>query len=128
MIDYRELQEIDIKQIWSIDRSEQITAEYYFRDGGLQIRPVEIDVSGWPVGEPEKNSPVLKLIFERGGWSYGAFDGQVLVGVIVLSGALVSAVRNQLELKFLYVDQKYRKQLLGQACLIKPYKKLRGVT
>jgi len=114
MIDYHELQREDIQQIWSIDRSEKIDAEYYFRDGALSLRSIDIDVTGWPVGEPEKRAPILEMIYDHGGWLYGAFDSQALVGVIILTASFVSTVREQLELKFLYIDQAYRKQLLGQ--------------
>lgn len=115
MIGYHELQRVDVQEIWSIDRSERIEAQYYFQDGGLYLRSVEIDVFGWPVGEPEKYAPILEMIHDRGGWLYGAFDHQVLVGVVVLANSFVSPDRGQLELKFLYIGQGYRKQLLGQS-------------
>jgi len=115
MIDYHALQRSDIQKIWSIDRSEKIEAEYFVQKGELNLRSVDIDVCGWPVGEPEKNAPILEMLYDCGGWLYGAFDRQILVAVIVLAGTVVSPARKLLELKFLYVDQNYRKQLLGQS-------------
>lgn len=115
MIDYHKLHRADIQKIWSIDRTEKIEAQYYFQSGELKLRAVKIDVSGWPVGEPEKYTPILERYYELEGWLYGAFDRQTLVGIVVLGDSFISAARDQLELKFLYVDREYRKQLLGQS-------------
>ena len=115
MIEYRELQRTELHNIWSIDRGEKIEAEYFFQNERLRLRRVEIEVAGWPEDEKEKNERLFEMYHKNGGWFYGAFERQVLVGVVVLSSEPIAISTALVELKFLYVDRDYRKQLLGQS-------------
>jgi GNAT superfamily N-acetyltransferase len=110
----RKLTRAEVEQIWTIDRAEEIDAVYYFEEGGLALMPEHYDMRGWPSGEPEKNTPYLYDCYDRGGWFQGLFDGEQLVGVAVLESDFLGPQRDQLQLKFLYISQAYRKHGLGK--------------
>lgn len=113
MITVRQLQREEIAQVWSIDRGEVIENLYHLEDRTLVLRPQHIDVAGWPHGEAEKYTPLLLDCFDRGGWFYGAFDGALLVGVVVLESRFIGKRNDQLQLKFLHVSRAYRNRSLG---------------
>jgi predicted N-acetyltransferase YhbS len=71
-------------------------------------------IYGWlTLGEAERYTPILLDCFDRGGWFYGSFDQQDLVGVVVLDNKRLGAHRDQLQLQFLHVSKSYRKKGLG---------------
>ena len=114
MISGRRLSRDDIKEIWSIDRSEVIHAVYYLKNGALRLRPEHHDLRGWPPGEAEKYSPIIEACHDRGGWLYGLFDDQRLIGAAVLESLFIGENGDQLQLKFLHVSRPYRSQGWGQ--------------
>ena len=114
MVNGRELSRDEIKEIWSIDRSEVIDAVYYLDHGTLRLRSVHYVVPGWPPGESEQSTPILEACHDRDGWLYGLFDGQVLVGVAVLDSHFMGGSRDQLQLVFLHVSRPYRHHGTGQ--------------
>jgi predicted N-acetyltransferase YhbS len=114
MISGRQLSREEIRDIWTIDRSETVDAVYGLESGTLVLRPQRFDVRGWPPGEPEKFTPVLEACFDQGGWFYGLFDDQRIIGVAVLENRFIGKHRDQLQLKFLHVSRTYRSKGLGQ--------------
>jgi predicted N-acetyltransferase YhbS/ketosteroid isomerase-like protein len=112
-ITLRQLVREEIAQIWNIDRSEVIENLYHLRDGSLVLRLQHVEVSGWPTGEAEKYTPILRHCFDRGGWFYGAFDDERLIGTVVLESNFIGRDQNQLQLKFLHVSRSYRNRGLG---------------
>lgn len=114
MICGRQLSRNEIREIWTIDRSEVIEAVYSLEHGALVLRPQHFEVRGWPPGEAEKYTPILEACYERGGWFYGLFDDQRLVGAAVLESRFIGKNGDQLQLKFLHVSRAYRNQGLGQ--------------
>jgi predicted N-acetyltransferase YhbS len=114
MLSGRILDRDEIKKIWTIDRSEVIEAIYYLEDGNLVLKPEHYDMQGWPPGEGEKYTPVLEDCFDRGGWFYGLFNGDQLVGVAILENHFIGSNRNLLQLKFLHISSKYRNQGFGK--------------
>jgi len=114
MISGRELSRDEIKEIWTIDRSEVIDAAYYLENGALRLRPEHSDVPGWPPGEAEKYAPILEACYDRGGWLYGLFDDQRLIGAAVLESHFIGKNGDQLQLKFLHISRPYRHQGLGR--------------
>lgn len=114
MIGGRRLSRHEIKALWTIDRSEVVEAVYYLERGALVLRPEHHDVRGWPPGEAEKYTPILEACHDRGGWLYGLFDDERLVGAAVLESAFIGKNRDQLQLKFLHISRTYRSQGLGQ--------------
>ncbi len=114
MIDSRELSRDEIEQVWEIDRSEVVEAVYYLEHGSLVLKPEYFDMHGWPPGEAEHYTPILVDCYERGGWFYGLFDGDRLIGVVVLENRLIGKNKDQLQLRFLHIDSAYRNKGLGK--------------
>ena len=108
MISGRKLSRTEIKEIWTIDRSEVIDAMYYLDNGDLVLRPVHYDVRGWPPGEAEKYTPSLEACYDQGGWFYGLFDDRRLIGAAVLESRFIGKNGDQLQLKFLHISRTYR--------------------
>jgi len=109
----RELERQEIRDIWSIDRAEVIERIYYLEDDELVLKPEHYDVQGWPPGEPERYGPILLDCFDRGGTFYGAFNGETLIGVMVLESSFMGRDEDQLQLKFLHVSRRHRQAGLG---------------
>jgi predicted N-acetyltransferase YhbS len=114
MISGRKLSRHEIKELWTIDRSEVIDAAYALENGALVLRPVHFDLRGWPPGEARKYTPILEACYDHGGWFYGLFDGQRVIGAAVLESRFIGRNKDQLQLKFLHVSCTYRNQGLGQ--------------
>ena len=114
MISGRILTRDEIRDVWTIDRSEVIEGLYSLENGSLQLRPVHHDVQGWPPGEVEQYTPILESCHDRGGWLYGLFDEDLLIGAAVLESEFIGKGRNQLQLEWLHVSQSYRSQGWGQ--------------
>jgi predicted N-acetyltransferase YhbS len=114
VIDERVLQRNEVGLVWSIDRSEVIDHIYYYENGELVLKPEHYDMHGWPPGEAEHYTPILLDCFDRGGWFYGFFDDNQLIGVAILESKFIGALKDQLQLKFLHVSQAYRGQGFGK--------------
>jgi len=114
MISGRTLPRDEIKDVWAIDRSEVIDAVYQVENGSLRLHPVHQDVPGWPPGEAETYTPILEACHDRGGWVYGLFDEDRLIGAAVLESQFIGERGDQLQLKFLHVSRTYRSQGWGQ--------------
>jgi predicted N-acetyltransferase YhbS len=108
MIEGRALSRDEIKGLWQIDRSEVIEALYYFTDKALVLKPEHYDVTGWPPGEAEKYTPLLEACYDHGGWFYGLFDDQKLLGAAVLESRFIGKSKDQLQLKFLHISNRFR--------------------
>lgn len=109
----RLLERPEIDDLWSIDRSELVEHVYGFEGGQLVRRAERHDVTGWPSGEPERDTPILRDCFDRGGTFYGAFDGERLVGAAILDPRFMGRAKDRLQLKFLHVSRDYRGSGLG---------------
>ncbi len=114
MMTARELIREEIEQIWTIDRSEVIDNVYYYEDGELVLKPEHYDMHSWPSGEAEHYTPILLDCYDRGGWFYGLFDDEQLIGVAILESKFIGAKKDQLQLKFLHVSNGYRGQGWGK--------------
>jgi len=110
----RELTRSEIPYIWQIDRSEVIDNIYYLRDGKLVIRPEHYDMHGWPQGEPEHYTPIMLKCFDHGGHFWGVFEGDLLIGTVVLENRFIGKEKDTLQMKFLHVSNHFRKQGLGK--------------
>ena len=113
-INGRELARDEIKTIWTIDRSEVIEGVYYLKHGTLVLEQEHYDMRGWSPGEAEKYTPILEDCYDRGGWFYGLFDDDRLIGVAVLESRFIGQDKDQLQLKFLHVSNPYRHKGLGK--------------
>jgi predicted N-acetyltransferase YhbS len=114
MIHGRNLARGEIQRIWTIDRSEVIEGIYYLEDGALALKAEHFHARGWPPNEAAIYTPLLEDCYIRGGWFYGLFDGDQLVGVAVLESRFIGQPPDQLQLTFLHVGNGYRNQGLGR--------------
>ena len=110
----RLLSRAEVPYIWQIDRSEVIDNIYHLRDGELVLKPEHYKMTGWPHDEPEQFTPILLSCFDRGGFFWGAFEGELLVGVVVLENRFIGSAKDMLQMKFLHVSNNFRKQGLGK--------------
>lgn len=110
----RKLTRSEVPYIWQINRREVIENFYYLKDGKLVLKPEHYAMRGWPTGEPELYTPILMDCFDRGGHFWGAFSGELLVGVVVLENRFIGSAKDTLQMKFLHVGNNYRKQGLGK--------------
>ena len=114
MINIRKLTHPELPLIWTIDRAEVIDNIYYFREGKLVLEREYYDMQGWPPGEPEHYHPFLVDCFKRGGYFWGVFEGETLVGVAVLEETFIGSKGDTLQLKFLHASRHIRGQGLGR--------------
>ncbi|HMB21459.1 MAG: GNAT family N-acetyltransferase [Chloroflexota bacterium] len=110
----RPLQRDEIPLIWQIDRREVIDNIYYLRDGKLVLEPEHYDMQGWPPGEAEQYTPILQECYDCGGFFWGAFENDTLVGVSVLESKWIGFKQDKLQMKFLHVSRDCRGQGLGK--------------
>lgn len=113
MIDSRELQREEIEQVWTIDRREVIENTYILENGVLSLNPDYWNMHGWPKADIEKNTQHLVDCFDQGGWFYGLFDNDQLIGVAVLENRFIGQPADMLQLMFLHVSHDYRDQGFG---------------
>jgi ribosomal protein S18 acetylase RimI-like enzyme len=111
-ISFRQLRPSEASKIAEIDRSEYITRSYFVRDGRLCSKSVSWAVPRWTVdGEREFNVATrvaaLRGDLESGDVGVGAFDGELLVGYIVLHTGLTHRAA---QLKALFVSRSYRRR------------------
>jgi predicted N-acetyltransferase YhbS len=109
----RPLQRDEIPLTWQIDRREVIENIYYLRDGKLVLEPEHYDMQGWPPGEAEHYTPILLDCYDHGGFFWGAFENDKLIGVSVLESKFIGSKYDTLQLKFLHVSRDCRGQGLG---------------
>ena len=114
MLEPRALMRHEIKNIWQIDRSEMVEAVYHLVDGSLVLRAERHEATGWAPGKPETDTPILEGCFDRGGWFYGVFDDRKPIGVVVLDSRFIGSRKDQLQLSFLHVSNRYRDGGIGK--------------
>jgi len=110
----RPLTRAEVPYIWQIDRSEVISKVYYLKNRKLVLKKEHYDMHGWPLGEPERDMPLLMDCFDHGGHFWGAFAGELLIGAAVLENRFIGSAKDTLQLKFLHVSKHFRKQGLGK--------------
>ncbi len=109
----RLLQRGEIPLIWRIDRREVIDNIFYLREGKLVLEPEHYDMQGWPPGEAEQYTLILLDCYDRGGFFWGAFEKDRLVGVSILESKFIGSGQDTLQMKFLHVSRDCRGQGVG---------------
>jgi ribosomal protein S18 acetylase RimI-like enzyme len=113
MIEIRRMERSEIGRIAEIDRSEHVTLGYACRDGILVAEDVDWHVPRWfdddqPQHSVEANIRAWKpLLDERSGTMVGAFDQDLLVGVLIYRPCLT---RDMAQLAVLHVSRAYRRR------------------
>jgi GNAT superfamily N-acetyltransferase len=111
----RRMSAAELDRIGEIDRSEQVTHLYEYREGTLARRPVDLPVPPWSLsGDPEHSVPgkvaAWRPLLERGGTLVGAFDAQALAGFAIYRPRLSEGMGN---LAVLHVSRAHRRHGLG---------------
>jgi len=110
----RFLERDEIPLVWQIDRSEVIHNIYCLRDGELILVPDYFDAHGWPPGEAEHYTSILLDCFDRGGTFWGVFEDGNIIGTAILESKFIGLKHDTLQLNFLHVSHRYRKQGVGK--------------
>ncbi len=117
MIQYRQLSVIDVDKIKEIDRSE--TIDYIYRN--IDDSLVEIKAGHECPAWDEELAGQIRQRFAgeltNGGFAYGAFDQQILVGFGVLGYLFRGKAGDQLQVDLMYVSRNYRRQGIGTRIL-----------
>ena len=111
MIQYKEMDKLDVGRIAEIDRSEHVTMAYSIQDGKLVAEEVDWRVPAWfaegPDHSVQSKVEFLWPVVTNGATMWGAFNGDPLVGVMVYRPHLT---KNTAELVFLHVSNNYRRR------------------
>jgi ribosomal protein S18 acetylase RimI-like enzyme len=107
----------DIDLIGEIDRSEHMDTEYSVAGGRLVARSVDFDVPTWireGTGEFSVAGVIehWRPIVAAGAVFKGAFDGDELVGLLIVEGSLQPELA---WLAFLHVSRRYRRRGVATA-------------
>lgn len=111
---YRRLRQDEVEKIREIDRAEYIDAVYYHRDGELLLTPEVYDVKAFRQSELESIISETSDLMDRGGTVYGAFDGELLVGVSSVECQFIGSRKDTLQMALLHVSKNYRRLGVGK--------------
>ena len=105
----------DISRLAEIDRTEHITRDYKYESGTLREVEVDFAVPPWHAEGDGDHSIKRKIAawkpyLEEDGLMFGAFDGELLVGLVILRPRLT---RDMAELAVLHVSHDYRSWGIG---------------
>jgi GNAT superfamily N-acetyltransferase len=109
----RKIRREEIEKLRNIDRSEIVEQVYNYKNENLIIKDEFYDVPGWSPSDMDSHIEELDAQNDRGDYIFGAFDGEKLIGIAVLGSEFINSTKDQLEVIFLHVDAKYRKQGVG---------------
>ncbi|MBC2206679.1 GNAT family N-acetyltransferase [Listeria booriae] len=111
-MEFRWLARKELEKLKQIDRKELVEEVYYVRDHELRLVREFYDIDGWLESELGLYVQRLQSVFDGEGVIIGAFDNNVLVGIVSLEGYLIHG--KTMKLDMLYVSHDYRKQGLGR--------------
>ena len=114
-IQYRQLDQDQVKFIKRIDRSENVEKVYYHRDGQLVLENESIIISNeWWLNEEviKTIQPRVESIAENGGYVLGAFDERKIVGICALDHRFFS--KKRLNVDIFFVSRYYRGKGIGK--------------
>jgi N-acetylglutamate synthase-like GNAT family acetyltransferase len=107
------IQRAEIEKVRDINRKEIVKELYYYNNGNLSIRDVFIDDPGWTPKEIELHITDLYIVYDGGGFLYGAFDGHKMAGIVALGANFIGSAKDQLQVTFLHVDVAYKSRGIG---------------
>jgi ribosomal protein S18 acetylase RimI-like enzyme len=117
-LEYRILARAEISFLEQLDRTESIDYVYHMRKGTLVLEQEHWDVPDWSLSEKQKRIAAMQEYYDKGATFYGAFDGQLLVGMSVLDHNSMPSGDNRLNLTGLWVSCKYRVKGIGRTLLL----------
>ena len=115
MVRIRHMASEEIGRLGEIDRSEHVTEAYVCRDGKLELREVEWRIPRWysdgrPEYSVEAKVSAWRPILDAGGTLFGAFEGELFVGLAIHRPSLAPDMD---ELAVLHVSRSYRGRGIG---------------
>ena len=113
-ITYRPLDMAELDRFEEIDRTEVIDHIYYMRDGRLVLEEEHWELNGWPPNEVPEIKVKLHTCLDKGGASWGAFDGDRLAGIATLDGRWYGSAGDTLDMYFLHISNGDRHQGIGR--------------
>ena len=81
-MEFRELDEHEIDQIWDIDRTEFVDAIFILKSGKLEEKKINQTFYGWPPNEDKIYGPILKDCYNRNGFFWGGFSNGKLKAAV----------------------------------------------
>jgi len=105
----RKLEKDEIEKIRDIDRSELINSIYVFDGIKLVEKTVHYDMKGFPVSALNNILNDQKDLLSNNGVVFGAFDGELLVGVASVENRIRGRINNYCKMDILHVSKEYRK-------------------
>lgn len=102
----------ELSQLKDIDRKEFVGEVYYVRNQTLQLVKEYYDIEGWLESELTIYVQRLESLFDRDGIIIGAYEEDVLVGLVSLESYLIDG--KTMKLDMLYVSHDYRGKGLGR--------------
>lgn len=103
-MEIRTLVKTEIDLIRNIDRSEHITSQYEFDNGGLTLKEVDIKVSGFDSIDLDNLIKNQKVILDANGRVFGAFADSDLIGVCSVDSRLFGEQNEYAKLDIMYID------------------------
>jgi GNAT superfamily N-acetyltransferase len=114
---YRNLEREEMDRLKEVDRSEVIEHIYYFRKGRLELEKEHWEIHGWDPGHYQSCVKALYHTYDTGGFVFGAFEEEKLVGVASLEKEWIGRDKNYLKLDRLYVSSACRKLGIGKSLM-----------
>lgn len=111
MITYRNIEIKGLEKIYDLDMSEHIDEAYVLRDGELKIYPNVLDLPNWDEEKREKIKTKIEKVMNEKGAVLGAFEENILVGIVSLSKKIISG--NRVQLVTLHIDKSHRGMGIG---------------
>lgn len=103
----------EITKLSEIERKEQVENVYEMIEGTLTLRK-EPYVMDWTKDRYAEVIAELQELYDRGGTIMGAFDGEILVGIVSLENRFIGKNNDQLQLTLLQVSRQYRGKGIGR--------------
>lgn len=111
MITYRNIEKKDLEKIYDLDMSEHIDEAYVLREGELKIYPNVLDIPNWDEEKREKIKGKIEKVINENGVVIGAYEEDILVGIVSLSKKVISG--NRVQLVTLHIDKGRRGMGIG---------------
>ncbi|MBC6308314.1 GNAT family N-acetyltransferase [Listeria sp. FSL L7-1582] len=102
----------ELSQLKDIDRKEFVGEVYYVRNQMLHLVKEHYDIEGWLESELTIYVQRLESLFDRDGIIIGAYEENVLVGLVSLESYLIDG--KTMKLDMLYISHDYRAKGLGR--------------
>jgi len=104
----------EIEKVGNIDRGETVERIYYLINGKLKLKKEHYDIPPWNSDKVKEHISRLYKLYDNGGFVYGAFDNEKIVGIATITNKFIGKNNDQLQLEFLHVGKNYRKKGIGK--------------